>query len=183
VTKWVIRIAVVLALIAAAAALVAGINGWIDGIRKDGFQAGDKAGAARVQARWDEDRAQAQAQRIADADAAARETLRRLNRQQENEHAQASHLARVRADRDAARAERDGLQLTASAYLDAAGCGALRGDSALECVRKAAAQVVDVLGRCTSRHLDLAEAADDARARGLKCEADYDSLTLKASMP
>jgi hypothetical protein len=158
---------------------VKGYEHWRDAVRAEG----DKAGAARVQALRDEDRSKAQAQRIEDDRLAAAETLRRLNKQQEDQRAQDQLLARMRGDRDAARSERDGLQLRAAAYLDASGCSALAGDSAIECVRAAAAKVVDVLGRCTSRLVDVAADADDARARGLKCEADYDALTLKPTGP
>ncbi|MGE4243708.1 DUF2514 family protein [Ramlibacter sp.] len=182
-TKWVIRIAIVLVLIAAAAALVAAIHGWIDGVRKEGFKEGDRAGAARVQELWDEDRAQAQAQRIADAEASARETLRRLNRQEENQREQDRLLAVARADADRARAAADSLQLRAATYLDAAGCGARSGDSAIACIREAAAAIGDALGQCGEIARGFAAEATEARARGLKCEADYDALTLKPSTP
>jgi len=129
---------------------------------------------------WQEQETRRQAEGLEQARQAAKETLRRLDKQQENQRAQDALLARVRSDRDALLAERDGLRLRASAYLDAAGCSSLAGDPALECVRQAARQVVDVLGRCSSRLVDLAAAADDARARGLKCEADYDALSKDA---
>jgi hypothetical protein len=140
-------------------------------------------GRGEIRAAWDKDTKARQAQAIEQGRQAAAETLRRLNKQQEDQRAQDQLLARMRGDRDAARSERDGLQLRAAAYLGAAGCSALSGDSALECVRAAAAKVVDVLGRCSSRLVDVAAAADDARARGLKCEADYDALTLNPSGP
>lgn len=155
---------------------------------------GDRAGAARekaigeervarVQKAWDEDRARAQAQAIEDARLAAAETLRRLNKQQENERAQQALLARMERDRDDARAAADGLRLRASAYVDAAGCGALSGDSAVACIRKAADAVGVALGQCGQIARRVAAEADDARARGLLCEADYDALTLKPAPP
>lgn len=151
---------------------------WHAGIRAEGKAEGLDRGRGEIQALWDADRARAQELQAEQARQSAAETLRRLNKQQENQRAQDALIARMRLDRDAAVAAAGGLQLRASAYLDAAGCGALSGDSAVECVRKAAAQVVDVLGRCSTRLVDLAAAADDARARGLKCEADYDALTV-----
>jgi predicted membrane chloride channel (bestrophin family) len=158
---------------------VKGYEHWRDAVRAEG----DTAGAARVRALWDEDRSKAQAQRIEDDRIAAAETLRRLNKQQENDRAQQALLAQVRHDRDAAVAAADGLRLRAAAYLDAAGCGHLSGDSALGCVQQAAAALADALGRSAAIAQRAAADADDARARGLKCEADYDALTLKPTGP
>lgn len=173
-TARVVRIALVVALCAAVLfGIVRAYEAWRDSV----LQEGDARGAARVQASWDDDRAKALAAQIEEGRRSAAETLRRLNKQQENQRAQETLLARMRRDRDLAVAAADGLQLRAAAYLDAAGCGALAGDSALECIRAAAAKVVDVLGRCGRRLVEVAAGADDARARGLKCEADYDALT------
>ena len=156
-------------------AIVTGYELW----RDSKLDEGDARGAARIKGLWDADRAQAQATAIEQGRQSAAETLRRLNKHQENQRAQDVLLASARRDRDGAVAAADGLRLRAAAYLDAAGCSARAGDSALECVRAAAAQIGDVLGQCAARHQQLAEAADDARIRGLKCEADYDGLTLK----
>lgn len=134
-------------------------------------------GRAEVRAQWDEDRAHAQAAAAAAALASAKETQRRMDRQQENQHAQDALLARMRRDRDAAVAATDRLQQRAAAYLDAAGCGGLAGDPAAECVRAAAAAIGDALGRSAAIARRAAADADEARARGLKCEADYDALT------
>lgn len=175
------RILMWLAVIAACAAvlyaIVWGYETWRDGKVAEG----DRAGAARIQAKWDADRVTRAAEAVEAARQAAAETLRRLSKQQENQRAQDILIAQVRRDAAGATAAADGLRLRASTYLDAAGCGASAGDAALECIRKAAAKVGDILGQCAARHTELAAAADDARGRGLKCEADYDALTLKNS--
>lgn len=170
------RILYWLAVGAIAAAVIGGIVWSYEQWRDSVFQEGDTAGAARKQAEWDEDRATAQAAALEAARAVSRDAERVLKRQQENQRAQDQLLAQVQRDRDASAAAAVRMQQRAAAYLDAAGCGALQGDSAIECVRKAAAQVVDVLGRCATRYRQLADSADDARARGLKCETDYDAL-------
>lgn len=142
---------------------------------------GDRAGAARVQALWDEQDRQRAAQALDAAHRSAAETLRRLNTQQENQRAQDRLLAQVRSDAAGAAAAADGLRLRAASYLAAAGCSTRSGDSALECIRQAVAALGDALGHCGQIARRVAEDADDARARGLKCEADYDSLALKLS--
>lgn len=160
-------------------AIVWGYETWRDGKVAEG----DRAGAARVQALWDDDRAKAQAQTIEDARLNAAEGLRRLNAHQENQRAQDAQLARARRDAATATAAADGLRLRASTYLDAAGCGTVATDAALECIRKAVASITDALGQCGGIARQVAAEADDARARGLKCEADYDTLTLKQTRP
>ena len=160
-------------------AIVWGYETWRDGKVAEG----DRAGAARVQALWDDDRAKAQAKTIEDARLNAAEGLRRINAHQENQRVQDAQLARARRDAATAAAAADGLRLRASTYLDAAGCGTVATDTALECIRKAVAQITDALGQCGGIARQVAAEADDARARGLKCEADYESLTLKPSPP
>jgi hypothetical protein len=154
-------------------AIVRGYEAW----RARVFSEGDTAGAQRVQILWDEDRAAALAQANEDARRNAKETERRLKAQQENDRAQEALLATARRDAAAAAAAADGLRLRASAYLDAAGCSSLAGDPAVECVRQAAAAIGDALGRGAEIARRVAADADEARARGLKCEADYDALT------
>ena len=173
------RIVIVLLVLSLAAAVIGGITWAYETWRDSVLEEGDARGAARVQNAWDEDRARAQAAAIEQAHASAKETQRRLDRQQENQRAQDALLAQARSDAAAAASAVDRLQLRAAAYLDAAGCGSLSGDPALECVRAAAAQVAVVLGQCAARHRQLALDADDARARGLLCESNYDALTLK----
>lgn len=164
-------------------ALVFALANAYEGWRGRVFAEGDRAGAARVQSQWDEDRARAQAAAIEQARLAALETKRRLERQAENEREQQTLLARARADADRARAAADGLQLRAAAYLNAAGCGGRSGDSAIACLREAVAAIGNALGQCGAIAREAAADADDARTRGRLCEANYDSLTLKAVPP
>jgi hypothetical protein len=156
---------------AAAAAVSAGAL-WLHTDRAQHFAAGE---AAR-QVKWTAaDKVQA-ADALQRAIANAQEGKRRLERQQENQLAQDAQLAVARADAARAADARGRMQQRANAIAAAAGCAG-SGDSALACVRAAAAQVADALGRCAARVQQLALDADDARAAGLKCEADYDALT------
>ena len=43
--------------------------------------------------------------------------------------------------------------------------------------------LTELLDRAQARHGELAEYADAARIAGQQCERDYDSLTLKATVP
>lgn len=175
------RVVIWLLVLALGAAVIFGIVRGYEWWRTGKVEEGRLAGRAEIQKKWDDDRARAQAATIEQARLSAAETLRRLNKQQENQRAQDALLASARRDNQRLAGAVDRLQLRASRYLDAAGCGSLTGDSALECVRQAAGQIGIVLGQCAARHRQLAADADDARIRGLKCEADYDSLTLKAA--
>ncbi|MCC2673279.1 MAG: hypothetical protein K0R58_226 [Ramlibacter sp.] len=167
-------------LVAALAAAVVGGTMWAYELwRSSVFAEGETAGAGRIQNLWDEDRARAQEAAAEDARSKAAETLRRLNKQKENDDAQARRLAKVAIDLAGLRAAADGLQLTAATYLDAAGCGGRSGDPAVACVRAAVENALDVFGRCSSRVAQLAGAVDDARDRGQRCEAEHDALVLK----
>jgi hypothetical protein len=129
-------------------AIVWGYERWRDAKVAEG----DARGAARVQTLWDADKVRAAAHAVEASRQAAAETLRRINKQQENERAKDQLLAVAR--RDNAR-------------------------PAVACVRKAAAAIGDALGQCGEIARQAAADADDARVRGLTCEANYDSLTLK----
>lgn len=168
-------IALLIKIAVAAAAVSAAVAGyqWWEGVQE---AEGEKRGRAALQAEWDADTKKSQAAALEAARQAAAETLRRLNKQQENQLAQDRLLAQARRDADRAVAAADSLRLRADTYLAAAGCAG-SGDSATECIRQAAARIGDALGQCGSIARRVAADADDARARGLKCEADYDALT------
>jgi len=174
--KW-LAVAAVLAL--ALWLAVRGYESWRTTVHGQGYA----AGAAYVRSQWDDQKVRQAAEAVESARQSAAETLRRLNKQQENDRAQQIRLAQARRDAAGAAASADGLRLRAAAYLDAAGCGNLSGDPAIECIRTAAAKVADALGRVAERARRAAADADDARERGLRCEADYDALILKASAP
>lgn len=154
------------AAIAAAAliALTTAYFGWRGQQREIGRQ--------EVRAEWT-------AAALSESESNARETLRRLNKQQENQLAQDRKLAQARADaaRDAADADRlrqqnaDVVRRWRAALRDPAAGGqcTAAGD--------AIGVLADVLSRADRRAGVLAAYADAARAAGLKCEADYDALT------
>jgi hypothetical protein len=153
-----------LAIMAALASSVLGLYVWRVHVERD-------VGRAEVRAEWS-------ASALADAEANARETYRRLNRQQENQIEQDKQLAVARAA--AARNERDADSLraqqadTARRWRDALSDSPTAGQC--EAAGAAIGLQADVLGRADRRAGLLAEIADAARTRGLKCEADYDAL-------
>ncbi len=115
----------------------------------------------------------------ADAEANARETLRRLERQQEDQRVHDAQLAAARADAARNAAAADGLRQqnarlvgawrSALADTTPGPVGAAAGD--------ALGVLADVLSRADRRAGVLAAAADAAHAAGRQCEADYDALT------
>ena len=160
------------AIVLAAVLLVLGI-GWK--IR----HAGIEAGRAEVRQQWGAERIEQQAAALAESQANARETLRRMERQQENQHAQDRALAAAR--RDAARnlAAADSLReqnaVAARRWADA-----LRDSpsaSVCEAAGAAIAVQADVLGRLDRAATELAAYADAARAAGNLCANNYDALT------
>lgn len=162
-----------LAVIGAAVASLLAVSAlWLHTDRAKQF----KAGQQETQGRWEQQTTERLAAAVEDARLSAAETLRRITKQQENQHAQDKLLDQSRRDAAASSAAVERLQLRTSTYLAAAGCASATGDSAIECIRQAAAHVGVALGQCAAQHQQLAAIADDSRARGLKCEADYDSL-------
>lgn len=131
-----------------------------------------------AKAREDAVRAEYTAAALREAQANARETARRLDRQQENQRAQDAALAAARAD--AARAGADADRVRAQAADAAREWSARLGDSPatsdIEAAGAAIGVCADLLGRAVARARLLARTADAARAAGLKCAADYDAL-------
>lgn len=87
----------------------------------------------------------------------------------------APKLQEIRADTDTARSELDGLRQAADAYArDLARCSASadRGQAAT----RAAMVLSDLLSRSEARNIELAAAFDEARQRGLTCEATYAAI-------
>ena len=157
-----------LALLAAAVLLVLGI-GWKI------HHAGYERGMDYVHRQWDAERIEQQAAALKQSQDNARETFRRLEAQQENQHALDQALADAR--RDAARADAAAERLREQAA-DAARQwrDALR-DSPAGSIGEAAGAAItvqaDVFSRIDRAAGELAAFADAARAAGLKCEADY----------
>lgn len=152
-------------------AAATGLYAWRVHVERD-------VGRAEVQLKWDAQVSQQRAAALAEAEANAKETLRRLTRQKENQDALDKLTAQNAADR--ARADAAGLQLrdAAARYAAAARCPA--GDPApvgiLAPAEAPALVLANVLGLIDSRSGELAAHADASRAAGLKCQADYDAL-------
>lgn len=142
------------------------------------YQEGDANGAARVQRDWDSDKIARAKASLDEAQHNGKETLRRLQAQQENQRAQNQEAALARADAERNAHERDELrQQSADAarhWRDALGDSATRAD--VEAAGTAIVLLTDLLGKSRDRAGQLAAFADTSRAAGLKCERDYDSL-------
>ncbi len=115
----------------------------------------------------------------ADAETNARETLRRLARQQEDQRVHDAQLAAARADAARNADAADGLRQQNARLVNA--WRAALADPAAGVVCPAAGDALgvlaDVLSRADRRAGVLAAAADAAHAAGAQCEADYDALT------
>lgn len=163
-----------LAILAAIVSALAGFYAWRVHVERD-------IGRDEVRAEWNKaNLAQADVD-LAAAASNARQTLRRLESQQENQRVQNLELAAAyrdaAADRHAADQLREQNAVVAKQWRDT-----LR-DSPAVTDREAAADAIgvlaDVLGRADRRAGVLASYADAARAAGLKCERDYDAVTAK----
>lgn len=171
--KWLAAAAAALALLAIAGRMVGSYN---EARRVEGDQ--------RTEARLAErDRRQA-ATALNHAHDNARETLRRLQQQKENEDA--ATRDRHRAAADAARARDAAGQLREHvAALESVATAAVTDcrDTAAAREREAAASAARMLAelqrRADERAGILAEYADRARIAGQQCERDYDALTLR----
>jgi uncharacterized iron-regulated membrane protein len=136
-------------------------------------------GRDEIRAEWSASVSEQRAAALAQSEQNAKETLRRLARQKESQDALDQQLAIAR--RDAARADvaagelRDQLALYVAAVRDAPG------NTAVGCQRETTDAAIGVLAELFRRADDragaLAKFADSSRAAGLKCQADYQSLT------
>jgi hypothetical protein len=89
------------------------------------------------------------------------------------------------ADAAAARASADGMRRAADELARGLAASEARGHSytaaASKAATRAAAVLADVLKRADQRAGELAEVADQARARGVTCEQSYDGLRINHS--
>jgi hypothetical protein len=165
--SW-IRLAIYAAI---AAATVAAVT-WAVGTYNESLR---EEGRAEIRAAVAAERAQL-------AELSARETARRLERQQENANAFLQDRDRAAADaaraRDAAGQLRDHVDT-----LERIARGAGASDSAALASRQAAdtaaRMLADLQRRADERAGLLAEYADRARLAGQLCERDYDALTVR----
>jgi hypothetical protein len=135
-------------------------------------------GRHEVQAKWDSAIQRQQAEAIAQAQTNAKETLRRMEQQQEAQHDHDAELATYRQTITAANADLDRLhvrvaELTAAARRSAS-------DTATASERAAGTAAAGMLAELSGGAAALAELyarqADSNRRAGLLCERDYDSL-------
>lgn len=164
------------AALALAAAILAG-GSYRAGVSREHDRG--TAALAQLQSRWDAADAEAGRTALAETQQNARETQRRLDRQKENDDAQAAQLAR--AARDLADSRISGQRLhQQSAALRAAIRGAA-GDPTAGPGSAPAGDALDLFAdlfsRADGRAGELAEALDRSHAAGLRCAADYDALT------
>lgn len=122
----------------------------------------------------------AQARQRAEQEARAKEA-EWSDKQQENANANQRDLARVRADLDAARAERGRLLVALEAWRKRAATSnpAPQGDSAGVASADPIGMFSDLLDRADIRAEATSRYADELRAAGLQCERDYEALTAK----
>jgi hypothetical protein len=160
---WVKAIVIGGALLLAGAALRACKASYDEDLRAEG--------RLQVQAKWD-------AADLATAQANAKETQRRLDRQQENQRAQDALLAAAREDaaRNAADAQRVREQAAGAAREWSARLADAPTGQDLQAAAAAITVLTDVRSRLDAAATELASYATSARAAGLKCEADYDAL-------
>jgi hypothetical protein len=137
-------------------------------------------GAARVQALWDAERAQAQGAVIkAQADNTS-ETQRRIDDQAKVIHEQAQNLAQALSDNDALRSAGPGLRAAQARYADAR-CRASASNPAPVGASAPADPAPDLLAD-VQRRLDEAtdgvgRFADQSHIAGTTCERSYQALT------
>jgi chromosome segregation ATPase len=162
-----------LAVLAAAVLLVLGIGWKIRHWDNQRIDAAREAGRQEV-------RSAMQTKALEESQANARETLRRMERQQENQHALNQALAAAR--RDAARADAVAERLREQAASAARQWRDALRDSPAGGVCQAAGAAItvqaDVQRRLDQAAGELASYATAARIAGLKCERDYDALTV-----
>lgn len=150
----------------AAGAIWWAIDSTIDSIEAQGY----RRGVAEVQQRWDHDIATRALAELA-------ETQRRASAQQEIARHADEQIAQARAAADAADTAAARLRKRAADL--AARCDSGQRAAPPEPGASVAGPglvLADVLGRSDDTSGELAEAFDQARARGLACEKSYDAL-------
>lgn len=164
------------------ALLLAGLH-WLharDAVHDAAGYARGHAEAVQVRADWQAEKlALQQASILAlaeerDKRAALESQLQRID----HDHAQT--VARLAAQRDAARADADGMRHDIAAVLTAATDGdqAPAAPSAAR-LGQAAGTLGELLGACVQEYQSLAADADADRAAGIQCQQRYDALIIQ----
>lgn len=171
-----------LVVIAIAAAVA--VIGALVGIKHYG-DARYQAGRDEVQGRWNAQKLVDQARVIAEATTNAKETQRRLSAQKEQDDADEKEKAQLRLAAGRATAAADSMRSDLANFITA-GRRAATSRAATEAEREAAydatLRAMEELHRRTDSAAGrFAQAADDARRRGLSCEADYREVETKKS--
>lgn len=160
------------ALAAAAVSALLGMYAWRVHVERE-------IGRDEIRAEFNAHIAKQMAAAMVEEQANAKESFRRLARQQENQRAQDLLLAAARRDAALNAADADSMRTqqadTARRWRDALD----HSPTGEQCAAAGAAITVqaDLLGRSDGTSGELASYADAARAAGLKCQADYDALT------
>jgi hypothetical protein len=136
-------------------------------------------GRHEVQQKWDVAVSSQRASDLAQSEANAAETARRLKAQKESQDAQTKLLAAARADADRNRAAADSLRQqsadTAKRWRDTLSNSPTVADSAT--AGDAIVLSAELFSRIDKRAGELAAYADAARLAGAQCESDYRALT------
>jgi len=161
---WVVRLTVIVTLVAA---VCAGAAWFVHSQR----EMGREQGRAEIRAEWT-------AAKLAESESNAKETKRRVERQEENQRAQNEELAAARRDADRARVAvnrvRSDHETAARQWRRALADSPTRAD--LEAAATAIGVCTELLGRARERDRIVSTYSTAARAAGLKCERDYESL-------
>jgi hypothetical protein len=161
--------------LAMVAALAAAVGFYIHHIREEGVV----QGRAEIQQKWDAEKRVQLAAAVAEGEANAKETKRRLTAQQEAQHAHDEEDARIRADADRARVAAGSLRKQLAEFAAAARRAASDPKSVANSAP--AGDPIGVLAELFSSADDragiLAQALDASHAAGLQCVREYDALT------
>lgn len=135
-------------------------------------------GRKQIQTQWDASVSQQRAKALIETENNARETLRRLTKQKENQDAQDRLLSTARADARANTAAADKLreQSADTARRWVAATRDTPAPGVCEAAGNAITVQADVFSRLDRAAGELAPYADAARIAGNKCVADYEAV-------
>ncbi|MFA7291829.1 MAG: DUF2514 family protein [Rhodocyclaceae bacterium] len=133
-------------------------------------------GRQEVRAEWAAEKTQQQAAALAQARDNAKETLRRIDRQQEAQHAFDKDAAQARADAVAAAGTAGRLRDQLAAFTAGRTPSDTATSSDSEAARATASVLADMLVGMEQDGRGLAAALDASRAAGLQCSRAYEAL-------